>query len=153
MSSNDKTPWNPSRRAIERVKNPLPAPEVCPHCGGKVEVVGNAEIYGGKPMGEWPWAYLCRDCGAYVGMHPYTPIPLGTLATEALRRARVQAKQPFETWRTTRNIDRTQAYATLAGKMGIPVEECHFGWFDQARCDQAKTIAVSLLRTTPLLST
>lgn len=149
MSSNEKTPWNPSRRATERVKNPLPAPAVCPHCGDKVEIVGNETIYG-KPQGEWPWAYRCGSCGAYVGMHPYTNIPLGTLATENLRKARVRAKQPFETWRLSRKLDRSTAYTTLADKLGIPVEECHFGWFDLQRCAQAESIAVGLLRTTPL---
>lgn len=151
METPEKTPWNPSRRATERVANPLPAPETCPHCGGKVEVVGNAEIYGGKPQGLWPWAYLCRGCSAHVGMHPYTSIPLGTLATEELRRARVQAKQPFETWYSSRKLDRSAGYQALADKLGIPLEQCHFGWFDLAMCGKAKAAAVDLLRTTPLL--
>ncbi|CAN7474089.1 DUF3268 family zinc-finger domain-containing protein [Variovorax sp. LjRoot175] len=52
------TPWNPSRSATARVKNPLPVPERCPHCGGQCSIVGNEQIYG-RVFGEWPYAVLC----------------------------------------------------------------------------------------------
>lgn len=130
--------------------NPLPAPTVCPHCAGTVEIVGNAEIYGGKAYGQWPWAYLCRGCGAYVGMHPFTAIPLGTLATEEIRKARKEAKSPFEVLYTSGRVSRTMAYRLLAKKLGIPVEQCHFGWFDAAQCAKARAAAIQLLRTPEL---
>lgn len=147
-TTREVTPWAPSKRATQRVKQPLPAPEGCPHCGAAVEIVNNAEIYGGQPFGQWPWAYLCRGCRAYVGMHPFTSIPLGTLANEATRRARKAAKMPFETWRQTRAVPRSEAYRTLADRLHIPVEECHFAWFDVKTCERAKHIAIELLRTT-----
>lgn len=146
QGKSQKDPWNPSRRAIERVKNRLPAPTECPYCAGAVKIVSNAEIYSGKTYGEWPWAYLCKGCGAYVGMHPYTDIPLGSLADADLRKARKLAKQPFETWRRTRGIERGEAYALLAKGMGIPVGECHFGWFDKERCEKAEAVASALLK-------
>ena len=64
MSAVDnKTPWNPSRRATARVKNPLPAPTTCPYDGGPVEIVNNSAIYG-REYGEWPWAFDARQAFA-----------------------------------------------------------------------------------------
>lgn len=140
----EKTPWNPSRKAIERVRNPLPVPTECPHCRGAVAVVGNAEIYG-REYGEWPWAYLCRGCGAYVGMHPGTGIPLGTLATEEIRLARKKFKAPFVRLYESGLMDRSEAYRRLAEALGIPVAECHFGWFDAAMCAKAGAASERLL--------
>jgi hypothetical protein len=137
-----KTPWNPSKRATARVLNPLPAPTICPHCGGEVRIVNNSAIYHGRSYGEWPWAYACvnRACFAYVGMHPFTAIPLGTLATAEIREARKRAKNLFNPlWETgkARRMSRTQAYTKLADALGIPVGECHFGWFDVNQCNAA----------------
>ena len=42
-----RTPWNPSRVAIRRVKHPIQIPTTCRHCGGKVEPAHNAEVTGG----------------------------------------------------------------------------------------------------------
>ncbi|SMF96075.1 Protein of unknown function [Methylomagnum ishizawai] len=140
-----KTPWNPSRKAMARVSNPLPAPEQCPYCGGPVQIVNNGEIYG-RVYGEWPWAYLCRPCDAYVGMHPFTHIPLGTLADRETREARKSAKAPFEALHRSRLMDRDTAYRLLAERLGIPQAECHFGWFDPDLCARAKQAAESILR-------
>ena len=128
------TPWNPSRRATARVKNPLPVPDRCPHCGGPCVIVNNCEIYG-REFGEWPWAVLCTGCRAYVGLHPFTGIPLGTLATPAIRKARSAAKDAFQPLWQSGRMSRSDAYAWLAGALGIAkVEECHIGWFDVEQC-------------------
>ncbi len=145
--SHDKTPWNPSKKATARVKNPLPAPTECPHCQGKhIEIVHHEDIYG-KAYGEWPWTYLCTGCRAYVGMHPFTNIPLGTLADAPLRRARNECKQPFEVLHKSKKMTRDQAYAGLATHLNIPEEECHFGWFDAATCERARDWALQQLRS------
>lgn len=144
--SEAKTPWNPSRRAIARVLNPLPAPTKCCHCGEPVEIVSNEMIYG-REYGEWPWAYLCMgdDCGAYVGMHPFTGIPLGTLADAPTREARKQAKAAFNPlWKSGR-MSRTEAYTWLAGALGIAnVGECHIGWFDVQTCQRVAAACLQL---------
>ena len=143
--SEPKSPSNPSRKATARVKNPVPVPTTCPHCGGVVGVSGHEAIYGGATFGDWPWVYHCQDgCGAYVGMHPFTAIPLGTLATAAIRKARKECKPLFEALHTTGRLDRTTAYTQLAAKLGIPVAECHFGWFDEATCHRAATASREL---------
>lgn len=135
-----KHPFNPSRTATKRVKNPLPIPEICPHCDCKVDVVTHVKIYG-RVFGEWPFVYYCNNCESYVGMHPFTNIPLGSLANKEMREARKRCKPYFDKlWLNNINFSRTDAYEWLAGKMNIPVEECHFGWFSVAQCEQAKTI-------------
>ncbi len=140
----NKTPWGPSKRAIKRVKNPLPKPEQCNCCGREgVVIKSNAEIYG-RAYGEWPWVYICEGCGSYVGMHPFTDIPLGTLADladAATREARKECKAPFEALHRTGKMTRSDAYQKLADKLGIPKEECHFGWFDAAMCKKAAAAA------------
>jgi hypothetical protein len=140
------TPWNPSRRATARVLNPLPAPTTCPNCGGEVQLLGNERVYG-RPYGEWPYAYKCMDraCNSYVGLHPFTAIPLGTLANPRTRKARTDAKAVFNPLWQTGKRTRSEAYAWLASKLGIPVEECHVGWFDVKQCEKVVEVCVSYL--------
>jgi hypothetical protein len=138
MSAREVTPWNPSRRATARVKNPLPAPTICPHCGGAVEIRTNDAVYNGRKYGEWPWIYICTGCWSYVGMHPYTSIPLGTLATGEIREARKQSKRAFCGYMIAEGINRRTAYTRLAKAMGLGLEQCHFGWFGVEQCRQAE---------------
>ena len=86
-----------SRRAIRRVTAPMPAPEFCRYCRSTVSIRSNAAVYGGREYGAWPYVYLCdsSDCGAYVGIHPHTDIPLGTLADRELRESRKINKGAF----------------------------------------------------------
>ena len=133
-----RTPANPSKSATARVLKgggALPVPTCCNNCGGPVRVVNNAEIYG-KPYGEWPWAYRCDDrvCDSYVGLHPFTALPLGTLAGKALRDLRSEAKDLFNPIWQEEYMTRAEAYRWLAEKLGIPQEQCHFGHFDADRC-------------------
>ena len=140
------TPWNPSRKAIARVRNPLPVPDTCHLCGECCGIVNNSEIYG-REYGEWPWAVLCAGCGAYVGLHPFTGIPLGTLANAEMRDARKRAKALFNPLWQSGEMTRTEAYHWLAHAMGIPdVEECHIGWFNVEECN--KVVSVVLARRT-----
>lgn len=135
-----KTPWNPSKSATARVKDPLPAPTECRLCGGKVEIVRHEVIYHGRTYGEWPWVYRCEDCEARVGLHPFTALPLGTLADETLRKIRNECKAPFERLWRTGEIGRTEAYQWLAKKLGKSIAECHFGLFEADDCRQARQI-------------
>ena len=144
MAPHGKSPWHPSQKALKRVLNPLPAPTVH-ECGQPVEIAHHDQVYG-REYSEWPWMYRCKACDASVGMHPFTGIPLGTLANKALREQRKAAKQPFEQLWMTGRMSRTDAYAALAKHLGVEVEECHFGWFDASRCAIAKAWAEGLLK-------
>lgn len=106
----------------------------CPYCGSKAEYVDSSEIYG-KSYG---MVYLCRPCDAYVGVHDGTDTPLGRLANRDLRRWRNRAHAAFDPlwqkgpYRRRRN----DAYAWLAGKMGLTKEETHIAMFDVEQCKQ-----------------
>ncbi len=144
MNTGLKTPWNPSQAAMDRVKNPLPPHTQCPFCGAAVEIVNNSVIYG-RSYGDWPWSYRCVNdfCDSYVGMHPYTAIPLGTLANRPTREARKQAKAAFTRAWQDLGLTRSQGYVWLAEQLGMEdKEQCHVGWFDQATC--ARVVQVCL---------
>lgn len=132
-------------RAVKRVTNVLPAPTACPNCGGAVKLAGNSEIYG-RPLGTWPYVYLCENrkaCDSYVGVHPNTRIPLGTLANAQTRLARKECKPAFEVLFRNGHMGRTAAYEWLAGALGIPLGECHFGWFDITTCRKARQLSIA----------
>ena len=142
--SGAKTPWNPSARAVKRVKNPLPSPDQCNRCGStSVALVSNCEIYG-KEYGEWPWLFLCMECRSYVGLHPFTGIPLGTLADAETRDARMKAKAAFSPMWTSGDMSRSDAYAWLAARLGIQVESCHIGWFDVDECGRVANVCCEM---------
>ncbi|MCY1246148.1 zinc-finger-containing domain protein [compost metagenome] len=78
---------------------------------------------------------MCTGCDSYVGLHPFTGIPLGTLATPEMRRARSAAKDAFNPLWQDGAMTRSEAYAWLARALGIAdVEQCHIAWFDVAQC-------------------
>ncbi|WP_346798113.1 zinc-finger-containing protein [Halomonas sp. Bachu 37] len=139
----DITPQSPCPRAISRVTDPLPPPVVCPHCQSPVDVASHREVYG-QDYGSWPWFYLCTGCEARVGIHPKTDIPLGTLVTDAIREARKHSKARFTPLYETGRMTRREAYQALADRLGIPVSECHFGWFDSEMCEKAGKVAREL---------
>lgn len=139
-----------SPKAERKVKDRLPIPLTCPHCGSAVSFVNNAEIYG-RAYGDWPWAYKCHStqCGAYVGTHPNTKFPLGTLATAEIRAARMKAKNLFNPLWQSGQMTRSEAYAWLAAKISIPVAACHFGRFDAAQCERALKVLEEATVPTP----
>ncbi|USD59038.1 hypothetical protein J4N45_10900 [Vibrio sp. SCSIO 43140] len=141
-----KTPWNPSKRAIKRVKNPLPVPKTCCYCGSSVGILHHNDIYG-REYGDWPWVYACSCCDSYVGLHPFTDIPLGTLADKTLRDTRNQCKRFFTRLHTYHGLSRNDAYHRLASEMGIDKESCHFGWFDIEQCVKAKNACLRIAET------
>lgn len=117
--------------ATDRVKHPLPAPTSCRLCSGEVTLVNNAVFYG-KEYG-WPLAYRCTECGARVGCHPDTDIPLGTLADEQTSKARREAHNAFDPlWQGKTPWHRQEAYRALARVMGVQV--AHISHFDAKEC-------------------
>ena len=107
-------------------------PTRCNICGGKVIFTSNAEIYG-RPYGSGK-CYLCLECGAYVGTHKPRPRQaLGILADKKMRDAKIICHTLFDRlWKGQRYATRRRKYyyERLADKLGIPVNECHFGYFD-----------------------
>lgn len=108
-------------------------PTTCNICGGKVIYTSNAAVYGreyGSGM-----CYLCTECGAYVGTHePRPKEALGILSNKEMRNMKMACHSLFDAkWKDKPNKGsnpRRKAYHWLSERLGIPEEECHFGYFD-----------------------
>ena len=111
------------------MKNPI-----CPYCDTESELVTGREIYPHRTDLYRLSFYRCAKCGAYEGCHPGTTTPLGRLANAELRKARMEAHAAFDPLWKSGKMNRRQAYAWLAGRLGIDFEDCHMGMFDVAMC-------------------
>lgn len=114
-----------------------PIPGRCRYCNGPVFFVDNKEVYG-RSQGKWPMIYCCvrKECGARVGAHPNTRIPLGTLAPAELRVQRMAAKNSFHAMLRAKNWGRSEGYRWLSEAMPCPPEKCHFGMFEIEQCER-----------------
>jgi hypothetical protein len=115
---------------LERVENPLPIPEHCDACASFDVTFTNNEAVYGKPHGEWPFVYLCLACGAVVGCHPGTRVPLGRMADKRTRKLRGQAHTVFDPLWQSGAMTRSEAYCWLARHLGITREQCHISQFN-----------------------
>lgn len=142
-----KSPWQPSVTATARVPDTLPVPDTCPCCGGKRVVCLHHDKVYGRSFSNWPWLFSCQTCAATVGLHPFTNIPLGTLATPAIRKARQRAKAAFAPLYEGGHMTRSDAYAWLAQRLGIAdVGHCHIGWFGIEQCDRVVQACLEFAR-------
>lgn len=118
-------------------------PTVCNLCGGEVILTSNARVYHGREYGSG-YCYYCTNCGAYVGTHePQPQEAKGLLADEPMRRGKMMCHALFDPmWKGKENArrERSNLYRWLAGEMEIPLEDCHFGYFDIHQLRQAYRI-------------
>lgn len=121
-------------------------PRKCNICGGDVVYVSNACIYG-REYGNGK-CYLCLQCGAYVGTHkPWPKRALGLLADESMRKGKMMCHEIFDSkWRgkPKAHKKRKDMYIWLSKMMGIPVSECHFGYFDINQLRKAYKILLKI---------
>ena len=121
-------------------------PTTCNLCGGIVIFTSNAAIYG-KEYGSGK-CYLCRNCGAYTGTHKPRPSEaLGLLADAPMRKGKIVCHDLFDAmWRGKPKAQkkRKDLYWWLSEKMGVPFEECHFGYFDIHQLRKAYKILVDI---------
>ena len=127
-----------SRSSLKRVTDNLPPITQCP-CGGTVSIKHHNYIYG-MAYSDWPWVYFCEDCRAYVGMHPHTDLPLGTLANAVVRKARKRERVAFTELQDWLGVNQNEMREWLAGQMQMPVEQCHWAMFDEATAVKAGKI-------------
>lgn len=128
----------------------------CPYCNMPAKMVGGEVIYPHRPDLYHKKFWLCQPCDAYVGCHPVNPRhgqdgtrPLGRLANAELRRAKSAAHRVFDPlWQEGKFKTRKDAYRWLAGKLGMPVDQCHIGYFSVPRCEQVVEICNQLHRST-----
>ena len=113
-------------------------PTKCNLCGGEVVYQSNSLIYG-KEYGSGK-CYFCLQCGAYVGTHkPRPKEALGILANREMRHMKSLCHDVFDRmWNDS--VERTELYIELANALNIPVEECHFGYFNLSMLNKAYAI-------------
>lgn len=112
---------------------------ICPYCKKPTVYTDSAEVYHGRSYG---MIYLCRRCGAYVGVHDGSDAPKGSPANAELRYWRCLAHAAFDPlWKSGRFYHRRNAaYSWLSEQMQIPKEETHIGMFDIAQCQKLISI-------------
>ena len=126
---------------------------VCPYCGRPAALVMGEAVYPHRPDLYPLMFWNCAPCDAYVGCHrPGQDMgdgtrPLGTLASRGLRELRNRTHMAFDPlWREGPNgshgpMDRHAAYRWLAARLGLAVEACHVGGFDEKMCRRAIEIS------------
>ena len=122
-------------------------PTKCNICGGTVIFASNSRLYG-REYGSGKM-YYCTQCGAYVGTHkPRPEEALGILGNKEMRDMKMRCHALFDTkWKNEptsrkRHIARKNAYRWLADKLEIPVDDCHFGYFNMDTLNKAYKILV-----------
>ena len=119
----------------------------CNSCGGTVIFTSNSRLYG-REYGSGKM-YYCTQCGAYVGTHkPRPEEALGILGNKEMRDMKMRCHALFDTkWKNEptsrkRHIAKKNAYRWLADKLEIPVDDCHFGYFNMDTLNKAFKILV-----------
>ena len=117
-------------------------PKIRNLCNGKVIFISNSFIYG-REYGSGKM-YYCTECGAYVGTHiPRPEEAFGILADEEMRELKKKCHSIFdEMWVHEKTLKqkkkaRKSAYNWLADELQIPIENCHFGYFDKDMLNKA----------------
>lgn len=122
------------------------APEsgiACGYCARPAEFVRGADLHPHRPEIVDRGFWRCVPCAAWVGCHPGTTSPLGSLADARLRSARMRAHDAFDAlWRgEDARMTRKQAYAWLASELGVKSSECHIAMFDAETCAKVTAFA------------
>jgi len=106
----------------------------CQYCNQAAKLVDGTVIYPHRPDLSAKKFWNCENCGAYVGCHPRTERPLGTLANKRLRQLRSQVHAHFDPLWRDGGLSRGAAYNWLRHKMGLTADECHTAKFDETQC-------------------
>lgn len=108
--------------------------KLCEYCNNAAEKVTGREVYPHRPDLYEKIIYRCRPCNASVGCHPGTDKPLGRLANQPLKKAKMAAHAAFDPLWKSKKMKRGEAYKWLAAALGLSVDDCHIGMFDEAMC-------------------
>lgn len=107
---------------------------MCPYCNCPTALAPARYVYGQNANKPRQMLYFCLICGARVGCHKTGPVPMGTPADKATRKARREAHEAFDRiWKSGR-MTRWEAYLWLAQQMGLPQDKTHIGMFDAQQC-------------------
>ena len=92
----------------------------CQNCGGIVtaELKHGDEIYKGRKDLHDKLFWQCKFCGGYVGVHPHTINPLGSIPTEGVRRMRLKVHSLIDPLWRSGHISRGEIYRRLSKAVG-----------------------------------
>ena len=112
----------------------LPMNLSCPYCGNPAVLVTGQVIYPHRSDLFDKKFWQCQPCDAYVGCHSGGTTPLGRLANNELRKAKMSAHAAFDPIWQSEEMTRSEAYAWLAKTLHISADDCHVGMFDLVTC-------------------
>lgn len=119
----------------------------CKYCSEPATLTTGETIYPNIKYLHTKKFWHCTRCNAYVGCHPDTEIPLGSLANEELRISRGIAHDTFDIIWQSKYMTRKEAYSWLSGELNISQNNCHIGEFDVEMCDKVVDITEEFLST------
>jgi hypothetical protein len=122
----------------------------CNYCGKPAQLHGGKDVYPHrKDLAERKF-WVCWPCNAWVGCHAGGDEhqPLGELADEELRAARMSAHAAFDPLWKDGEMSRDAAYEWLSNATRIPGIRCHVGMMDVEECRRV-TAAVASRTLTP----
>ena len=123
---------------MSRLDGPQPSlhAPTCPYC----RVLARLAV---GPHGRY-WKCPEAGCDARVGCHRDSPraVPLGRMARGPLRVLRMKVHAALDPMWKVGNaaFTRSEAYAWLAGEMGLSDQACHIAQFDESQCEQALAV-------------
>ncbi len=87
--------------------------------------------------------WYCPKCGASVGVHKGTNIPLGNPTSGDTSLKRIKIHEEIDRV-VESGMERYHVYKLLAKKMGLNMEDTHAGKFNEKQCDEAIDILKSI---------
>lgn len=123
-------------KAGDPVPDPAPVPTSrrisCNYCEKPAELHWGEAVYPHRKELHKKKFWVCWGCDAWVGCHEREDgaEPLGTLAKEDLRDARIKAHDAFDSLWRHGEMSREEAYSWLAQALGIPPFKCHISRMD-----------------------
>lgn len=123
--------------AIDVRRDYLRRPLECSYCGQATAVWTGAQLYctAGLELSRKKF-HVCDPCKAWVGCHKDSArlLPLGTVANLELRKLRSRVHALLDPLWQRGAMGRKEAYAWLAGRMGITAELAHVALFREPQC-------------------
>lgn len=121
---------------------PVPVPlttqrrVICNYCRKAAQLHGGKDVYPHRKDLAVRNFWVCWPCDAWVGCHigGDGQQPLGELANEELRAARMSAHAAFDPLWKDGEMTRDAAYEWLSETTGIPRVRCHIGMMDAVEC-------------------
>lgn len=111
--------------------------KICPYCKQPTEFVDSSEVY----RESHGMIYLCRQCRAWVGIHPDSEsAALGRLANAELRDWKKKAHAAFDPIWKSNLMSREKAYDWLSEQLKVPRHYTHIGFFGVETCKKLVVI-------------